>query len=311
MGAVCCQHRRLAADSYGPAAKADELLNDVLAPSPLKNTMEHSKEVLIFGDSLAEDRSHVTAGRYKGYQPWPARIPERLGMRLAGNFAKGKSESKSLMAQLNVARKTLQNNTMEQRAQTTVIVHSGGNDFIGAELGYNPFKAGNNWLPRMLWSFADASQNAFQNISDFLDCLVADGYRRFLVCDIPATSAVPVLQIARLASIDAKGRMASKWLDDMLAEFCQRHKCVAVRAARVPEVQFLEDIFAEEALLNGWLAAARSLFLVDFFHPSNTCHARVVERVAEMLCPAEDDIVCDGDDDTATRPCQDSVQPEV
>jgi len=298
---ACCRRRRNGTNSCEHALKTNELLNNVLAGCPLEGSRERRMEFLIFGDSLAEDQSHVTSGKYTSYRPWPARVPARLGLRLAGNFAKKKTESKSLMRQLNLAREVLRDSVMEQRAQTVVIVHSGGNDFIGAELGYNPFKAGNNWLARLLCSFPAALRTILTNISDFLDCLVADGYRRFFVCDIPATSAIPVLQIARLAGIDAKGRMAAQGLDDMLEDFRERHKPVAVRAARVPEVQLLEDVFAEEANAHGWLAAARSLFLADFFHPSNTCHARLVDRFAEML--GQDgvgclDTACDGDDDT-------------
>merc|ERR1712032_1047780 len=120
--------------------------------------------------------------------------------------------------------------------QTVVIVHSGGNDFIGAELGYNPFKTGNNWVPRILWRFPKALRATLHNLAQFLDCLVAEGFSRFLVCDIPATPTLPVMQLARLASIRSKCCVGIKGLDRMLADFRERHSSAGVQIARVPEV---------------------------------------------------------------------------
>merc|ERR1719215_1436460 len=117
-------------------------------------TEKQRRSVIIFGDSWAEDNTHVKEGLFQGVRGWPTHLAASMDTTIIGNFAVGQSESKSLFQQLQRATKVLGKDA--EWSQYVVMLHSGGNDFIGAEKGYNPFAAGNFWIPHCTWGFKRA-----------------------------------------------------------------------------------------------------------------------------------------------------------
>eukprot|EP00931_Biecheleriopsis_adriatica_P066203 TRINITY_DN40602_c0_g1_i1.p1 TRINITY_DN40602_c0_g1~~TRINITY_DN40602_c0_g1_i1.p1 ORF type:complete len:312 (+),score=68.42 TRINITY_DN40602_c0_g1_i1:61-936(+) len=245
--------------------------------------LSEAKAVAIFGDSWAEDNSHVSSGVFAGVQGWPVHLAKAINLPVAGNFAKGQSASSSLLAQLEAAETQLNNDPDLQWPDLLIVLHSGGNDFIGAERNYNPFAKDNFWLPHCMWGFRKKAEEVFLNLRNFLEILYKLGCRKFLVSDLPFTSAVPVLSIARLARVDKRGRWLSRRIREMVEDF---NACCAAAgepctAAFISEVEALNDLAATSGGCAG--SASVSLFLVDAFHPSHETHRRLAEKHVEDL----------------------------
>lgn len=246
-------------------------------------SLAEAKAVAIFGDSWAEDNAHVSSGLFAGVQGWPMHLANAIDIPVAGNFAKGQSSSSSLLKQLEVADTELSTDPALQWSDLLVVLHSGGNDFIGAEKNYNPFAQDNFWLPHCMWGFRKKAEEMLLNLRNFLDVLHRRGCRKFLVSDLPFTSAVPVLTVARVARVNKRGQWLTKRIREMVTEFsasCSEADGPCT-VAFVSEVQALNSL----AALSGGCAgiAPVSLFLKDAFHPTDEMHRRLAEAHFEEL----------------------------
>eukprot|EP00913_Durusdinium_trenchii_P031500 g29492.t2 len=94
----------------------------------------------------------------------------------------------------------------------------GRNDFIGAEKNYNPFAQGNFWIPHVTFGFRKKALEVLSNLEAFLKALADLGCQNFLVSDLPFTSVVPALQMARLARVNKRGRWMSQEMEKMLKD---------------------------------------------------------------------------------------------
>mmetsp|Transcript_79345 Transcript_79345/g.97039 ORF Transcript_79345/g.97039 Transcript_79345/m.97039 type:complete len:301 (-) Transcript_79345:257-1159(-) len=251
----------------------------VQSPLQLKRTLPAHTPLLIFGDSWAEDNSELTSGPLAGVKGWPGQLADHLQLSVEGNFARGQAASSSLMQQLEAAKASLEGRDVWGKC--LVVLHSGGNDFIGAEKNYNPFAPGNFWIPHVTFGFRKKALEVLTNLEAFLTALVELGCRQFLVSDLPFTSVVPALQIARLARVNKRGQWISKQMEMMLQDM------QAASAARGQDIQI--GHVREAELLNclvrplGNLCARCGLFVTDLFHPSTDLHGRMAQAIATTV----------------------------
>merc|ERR1712032_582255 len=159
----------------------------------------------------------------------------------------------------------------------------GSNDFIGAEGNYNPLKRNNFWLAHCTFGFRRKAEEVVTNLWEFLETLHCMGCRWFLVADLPFTSSIPALGVARVAHVNKRGCWLSEQIENMLVEFRARHAGGddAVNAARIPERIALNRIVEERLATPG--GRARDLFLKDWFHPTNDMHEMLAESIAARL----------------------------
>eukprot|EP00440_Ansanella_granifera_P050256 gb/GFBE01054473.1/.p1 GENE.gb/GFBE01054473.1/~~gb/GFBE01054473.1/.p1 ORF type:complete len:326 (+),score=53.15 gb/GFBE01054473.1/:1-978(+) len=250
--------------------------------SLLPSVLPASTPVLIFGDSWAEDNGEVASGILAGVQGWPVQLARQLGLPVAGNFSRGQSSSSSLPQQLEEAVAVLGNSYAWNRS--LVVLHSGGNDFIGAERNYNPFAADNFWIAHCTWGFHRKAREVLANLRSFIQALLCLGCRRFLVSELPFTTAVPALWVARAVGVNRRGEWLHNEMDRMLQDL-QRTTVAcgagcAPEIARVPEVEILNTFVGANG---GCCCTVQRLFRQDLFHPSHELHGFLAEAVASML----------------------------
>mmetsp|Transcript_42540 Transcript_42540/g.77247 ORF Transcript_42540/g.77247 Transcript_42540/m.77247 type:complete len:299 (+) Transcript_42540:64-960(+) len=247
-----------------------------IGSAPLSAELLHEHQVVIFGDSWAEDQSETTTGLFAGVQGWPVHLAGMMKLPVAGNFAKGRSETPSLAGQLSAAKAAL-GTSPALWEKLVVILHAGGNDFIGAEKHYNPFATGNFWFAHCTWGFTKKATEVIENLKSFLEELCTLGARCFIVSDMPFSSAVPILTLAKVGHVDRRGRWLSHRMHDMLSRF-EAERADGGRllhVVRIPEVHILT--------LLKTLSASRkpgAAFLKDRFHPTQEMHARMAEVIA-------------------------------
>lgn len=257
----------------------DELQDEQHGPQRLR-ALPAGSRVLIFGDSWAEDNLQ-SEGIFAGVQGWPIHLAGLLQLPIAGNFARGQSESSSLRKQLEVATQALGGEL--PWSQFIVVLHSGGNDFIGAEKDYNPFAQDNFWLAHCTWGFQKKAREVLGNLRTFLEALRCLGCRRFLVSDLPFTSAIPALAVAQLARVNKRGHLVNGNLGEMLHDFRASHGTDKgdLDVVRVPEVEVVNSLVVAAG------RSARSLFLRDHFHPTQDTHHKLAQAIACRLSVAE------------------------
>lgn len=263
----------------------------IMAAGSEEPSLLEAKAVAVFGDSWAEDNAGASSGMFAGVQGWPMHLARMLDLPVAGNFARGQSESASLPKQLEVADQQISVKDTPHWSDLLVVLHSGGNDFIGAEKNYNPFARNNFWLAHCTWGFHKKAEEVVTNLHNMLLSLYARGCRRFLVSDLPFTSAVPALVVARMASVNQRGDWMSNRIREMLAEFSA--SCASAGAAcsvvLVSEIAALNRLAGISAGCAG--SASAKLFLRDAFHPTDETHRRLAEEHAAVLakrCPGSD-----------------------
>jgi len=218
-------------------------------------------------------------GPLAGVKGWPSQLAEQLRLRVEGNFARGQAASSSLMQQLEAAKESLKGRDIWSKC--LVVLHSGGNDFIGAEKNYNPFAPGNNWIPHVTFGFRKKASEVLTNLETFLKALAELGCTQFLVSDLPFTSVVPALQMARLARVNKRGRWMSQQMEMMLKDMRE------ASTAKGREIQI--GHIREAELLNllvrpfGNICSRCGLFVSDLFHPSTELHGHMAEVIAKTV----------------------------
>jgi len=247
-----------------------------IGSAPLSAELLQEHKVVIFGDSWAEDQGKTTTGLFAGVQGWPVHLAGMMRLPVAGNFARGRSETPSLTGQLSAAKAALGTSRAEWE-KLVVILHAGGNDFIGAEKHYNPFAINNFWLAHCTWGFTKKATEVVGNLKRFLDELCVLGARCFIVSDMPFSSAVPILTLAKVGHIDRRGRWLSQCMHDMLSQFEAQNASDGqlLHVVRVPEVHVLNLLKALSASHKPGAA-----FLKDRFHPTQEMHSRIAEVIA-------------------------------
>mmetsp|Transcript_23392 Transcript_23392/g.59789 ORF Transcript_23392/g.59789 Transcript_23392/m.59789 type:complete len:276 (-) Transcript_23392:394-1221(-) len=265
---------------------ADSAVAGLGTDETLADFVPNLSGVVIFGDSWAEDSSKVDTGLFAGVSGWPVHLARKLRLPIVGNFAVGQSESRSLTHQLRTAVHQL--GRQATWSEYLVILHCGGNDFIGAERGYNPLKKDNFWLAHCTYGFKKKAEEVMQNLRTFLDALHAHGCRNFLVSELPFTTAVPVLNVARLAFVNRRGRWLAERLAGMLQDFEEAYNDNSndsgpgsvVRAVQVPEVSVLR------CCVKSTSRRSRSeLFLRDMFHPTDDFHRLLAGQYLPYVFP--------------------------
>jgi len=251
----------------------------IQSPLHLKRALPAHTPLLIFGDSWAEDNTELTSGPLAGVQGWPGQLAEKLRLQVEGNFARGQAASSSLMQQLEAAKASLEGRDIWSKC--LVILHSGGNDFIGAEKNYNPFAPGNNWIPHVTFGFRKKAVEVLTNLQTFLKALAELGCEQFLVSDLPFTSVVPALQMARLARVNKRGRWMSQQMESMLQDVRESsaEKGKDVQIGHVREAELLNCLVGPF----GNICARCGLFVTDLFHPSTDLHGRMAEAIAATV----------------------------
>jgi len=215
---------------------------------------------------------------FAGVTGWPKQLADILGLPVAGNFAKGQSETRSLMKQLERAVKEL--GPKPDWENLLVILHTGGNDFIGAEKNYNPFAKHNFWIKHCTWGFQKKKREVIQNIWEFIGTIHDLGCCRFLVSHLPFTSKVPALRLAKVVCVDTNGHKINSQLDEMLTCFSEKRRA-KLDMACVPEAENLNTIVS--SCPERRKARTKRLFLRDRFHPSQELHRQLAEAVAARI----------------------------
>ncbi|CAE8686661.1 unnamed protein product [Polarella glacialis] len=245
----------------------------------LQGQLPAGTPVVIFGDSWAEDHSASSEGVLAGVQGWPVQLARQLGLPVVGNFARGQSSTASLQDQLQTATaESALGHSAETWGRCLVVLHSGGNDFIGAEKKYNPFAPGNFWIQHCTWGFKSKAREVISNLKFFIQSLMDLGCQRILVSEPPFTSSVPALCIAQMVGINRRGRWVREQLELMLQEL-RASGAAGVEIARVPEVELL-DFWVSRVGKRGCVGR---LFRRDLFHPSQELHGYLAQAVACML----------------------------
>lgn len=256
-----------------------------IRPALLQGVLAAQTPVLIFGDSWAEDNADLMSGVLAGSQGWPVQLAHKLEFPVVGNFSKGQSSSSSLPAQLQQAKTAFGEGPVWRRS--LVIVHSGGNDFIGAEKNYNPFTADNFWIPHCTWGFKKKAMEVICNLTSFVRQVAALGCNKFLVSELPFTSAVPALWIARLVGVNERGqwmhRQMLQMLEDLQVSYSSEDNAAGVDVGLVPEVEIINSILGDSAGRCCCCCGNKRFFRQDLFHPSNELHAYVADAVVGML----------------------------
>jgi hypothetical protein len=228
---------------------------------------------VLFGDSWFDP------GIAANYRPWPVQLAEKLKLPVY-SYACHQSQSSSLGSQLERACAEV---PKEQRPNLLCLIHTGGNDFIGAEKNYNPFARRNCWPWWITGGFNRRLKGVLGNIETHIDELVAAGFRSFGVADIPFTSSIPVLWIAVLVRINYRGRRADRDLDELAERVQARHGGVMCTRFNTRSVLEREVTERRRSRLRSCLRARccrqrrEPLFLGDSFHPSNYLHGQMAE----------------------------------
>jgi hypothetical protein len=228
---------------------------------------------VLFGDSWFD--AELTTD----YRPWPVQLAEKLKLPVY-SYATHQSQSSSLGTQLERARAEV---PKEQRPNLLCLIHTGGNDFIGAEKNYNPFARRNCWPWWITGGFARRIRGVLANIEDLIDNLVDAGFRSFGVADLPFTSSIPALWIAILVRINHRGRRTDRALDELAERVQGRHAGVTCTRFNTKAVLDREVVARRRSCLRSCLLARccrqrrDPLFLGDLFHPSNFLHAQMAE----------------------------------